>query len=168
MNLDRTQDEFIEQLYRKMYYSLLNYAANKLEDRSLAEEAVQDVFKIAWAKIEDLISSPNPKGWLYKTLKKTLLNMNRSRARWNSLLVSFQAFDESAVSISTGDMDFEMTYRDLIGSENFELLKKIVLDKYSIAEAAEELNISVEACKKRVQRAKKKLRDTLSETERKS
>ena len=33
----------------------------------------------------------------------------------------------------------------------------IVIRKYSMLEAAEELGISVEACKKRVQRAKKKL-----------
>ena len=52
-------------------------------------------------------------------------------------------------------------YRDLLGSEDFKLLKKIILEKYPLSEAAEELNISVEACKKRVQRAKKKLREIL-------
>ena len=38
-----------------------------------------------------------------------------------------------------------------------QLLINIVIRKYSMLEAAEELGISVEACKKRVQRAKKRL-----------
>ena len=40
---------------------------------------------------------------------------------------------------------------------NFQLLVNIVVRRYTMLEAAEELGITVEACKKRVQRAKKKL-----------
>lgn len=161
MGLDKTQTEFIEQLYHEMCHSLSTYAISTLNNRSLVEEAVQDTFMIASAKIDDMTSSSNPKGWLVKTLKNVIRNMNRNRARLNNHMVSFLAFDESAASASTDDAGSSMIYMDLIGSEDFELLKRIVLDKYSMIEAAEELNISVEACKKRVQRAKKKLQDTL-------
>ena len=112
-----------------------------------------------------MTSSSDPKGWLVKTLKNVIRNVNRSRVRWNNLLVSLIPFDESMTSGSTDDTGFTMIYRDLIGNEDFELLKKIVLDKYTMLEAAEKLHISVEACKKRVQRAKKKLRDALGRME---
>ena len=162
MGLNRKQAEFIEQLYLEMYYPLFANAISTLNSRTLAEEAVQNTFTIACAKINDLSNSKNPKGWLVETLKNVIRNMNRSRAKLNNLIVFFLACDESAIGASTDDMDFNMIYNDFIGSEDFNLLKRIVLDKYSIAEAAEELNISVEACKKRVQRAKKKLRDALN------
>lgn len=44
---------------------------------------------------------------------------------------------------------------DLVNDEDYKLLKEIVLERYTIRETAQELGISVEACKKRVQRAKK-------------
>ena len=44
------------------------------------------------------------------------------------------------------------------------MLVKIVLQNYTMLEAAQELGISVEACKKRVQRAKKKLEAHLKES----
>jgi RNA polymerase sigma-70 factor (ECF subfamily) len=160
MDSDKTQDEFISQLYHDMFDFLSMYAMCRLIDPSSAEEAIQDTFLTAWVKKDDLASSPNPRGWLVNTLKKTIYNRNRSRARWNKRLVPFLAIDENAAA-STNDADFNLMYRDLLGSEDFKLLKKIILEKYPLSEAAEELNISVEACKKRVQRAKKKLREIL-------
>ena len=47
--------------------------------------------------------------------------------------------------------------------EEFDLIRKVVLEKYSLLEAAEELGISIEACKKRLQRAKNKLKKKLEE-----
>lgn len=38
------------------------------------------------------------------------------------------------------------------------MLKQVTLDRYSMLEAAEELGISVEVCKKRVQRARAQFR----------
>lgn len=58
-------------------------------------------------------------------------------------------------------LDIDFMYSDLTNSEDYKLLKKIALDKYSMLEAAKEMGISVEACKKRVQRAKKKLKKVL-------
>ena len=48
-------------------------------------------------------------------------------------------------------------------AEDFRLLKRIVLERYSYLEAAEELGISLEACRKRVQRIKQRLREKLGE-----
>ena len=58
----------------------------------------------------------------------------------------------------TEEVDFNITYTQLLGEDEFSLLKMLVLDKYTILEAAQHLGISVEACKKRIQRTKKKLK----------
>jgi len=163
----------VEELYREMYGVLLCYAKAALEDQALAEEAVQDTFRIACARIGVLSESPNPRGWLMLTLKNVLRNTRRELAALNRLFVSAVSVDdESALegyaAGSEGekrieDQEVNILYADLLTQEEYRLLKRIVLQKYSIRDAAGELGISVESCKKRIQRIKKKLRKKLED-----
>ena len=61
------------------------------------------------------------------------------------------------------ELDLDTLYGDLSDSEDFRLLKRIALDRCTILEAAEELGIPLETCKKRVQRARKRLQKRLRE-----
>lgn len=162
MGLDSEQDHLIEQLYQEMYMPLRAYALGTLNDHSLAEEAVQDTFRIACARVDKLSESDNQKGWLTNTLKNVMQNMQRSRARLNKLVISALPIDEIEVAV-TCDIDFNVIYSDLLGKDDFILLKKIVLNNYTMLEVANELGISIVACRKRVQRAKKKLQKLLKE-----
>ena len=56
----------------------------------------------------------------------------------------------------------DILYSDVSARSDFKLLKRIVLDGYSMMEAADELGITVSACSKRVQRIKKLLRKKFS------
>lgn len=163
MGLDKEQKHYIEQLYFEMYYPLSVYAQSALNDRSLAEEAVQDAFRIACAKADDLISSQNPKGWLMVTLKNVIKNMIRTRARLNHIIVASLDAGGSVPGSETDETNIDFEYADMIAKEDYCLLKKIVFEKYTMLEAASELGISVEACKKRVQRIRKKLQKKLKE-----
>ncbi len=158
MGLNDNQRRAIEKYYQEMFYPLSAYAKSALNERTLAEEAVQDTFRIACAKADDILSSPNPKGWLLNTLKNVVHNTVRSRAYLNRILVTCIDFDENILSGDADTPDLDCMYSDLADNEDYKLLKKIALDRYSMLEAAQELGISVEACKKRVQRAKKKLK----------
>lgn len=157
MVLNDDQRRVIKALYLEMYLLLFSYAQNMLSDRSLAEEAVQDTFRIACTKADNLLYSPNPKGWLLNTLKYVIKNKGRSRA----YLINSLELDENIIPGDPDVLDIDFMYSDLTNSEDYKLLKKIALDKYSMLEVAKEMGISVEACKKRVQRAKKKLKKVL-------
>ncbi|WP_339295670.1 sigma-70 family RNA polymerase sigma factor [Paenibacillus sp. FSL W7-1279] len=157
MVLNDDQRRVIKALYLEMYFLLFSYAQNMLSDRSLAEEAVQDTFRIACAKADNLLYSPNPKGWLLNTLKYVIKNKARSRA----YLINSLKLDENMIPGDLDVLDIDFMYSDLTNSEDYKLLKKIALDKYSMLEAAKEMRISVKACKKRVQRAKKKMKKVL-------
>ena len=50
----------------------------------------------------------------------------------------------------------ELLYKSYVSEEELALLSRVGIDGYTIQEASEQFGISVEACKKRVQRAKKK------------
>lgn len=166
MAIDKEQERIIEELYIDMFYKLSAYAQSALNDRLLAEEAVQDTFQTACAEVDKFLTSENPKGWLVNVLKRKIWNIYRSRSRLNKLVNTSIDIDDIIIIDrlkNTYENNMDLLYADLAISEDYQLLKKIALEKYSMLEAATELGISVEACKKRVQRAKKKLQNYFRE-----
>ena len=81
MSLNQEEEEYIERLYREMYTRLCIYAMSALGSKALAEEVVQDTFRIACIKPDGLMSSKNPRGWLINTLKNVIRNRRRTEAR---------------------------------------------------------------------------------------
>ena len=142
-----------------MYYKLTAYAQSALNNRLQAEEAVQDTFRIACAKPDALLSSKNPRDWLFETLKNVIKNILRSRARLNNLLISIDIdiYVEDTNSTYAHEKNIDLMYLNIAEKEDYKLLKKIAFEKCTMLEAAQELGIFVEACKKRVQRARKKI-----------
>lgn len=151
--------ETIEKLYKEMYPALHVYALQVMEDAALAEEAVQDAFCIACTRRDQFLSSPNPQGWIMLTLKHVMQNMLRTQAKLKMLL-SLEA-GEDLPAASPELMSVDLLFGDLSESQDFQLLKRIALDRCTILELSEEMGISVEACKKRVQRARKRLQKKL-------
>ena len=151
------QRKRIEEFYLEMYDRLFIYARSALDNESLAEEAIQETFRIVCMKPEDLLSSPNPKGWIVNTLKYTIQNMKRSRDKANVLLTQYLAAN-SSVAFSEDRIRLEVTYENVARSEEFSLIKEMAVDGRSHLEMARSRGISVAACKKRVQRAKEFLR----------
>lgn len=151
------QRKRIEEFYLEMYDRLFIYARSALDNESLAEESIQETFRIVCVKPEDLLSSPNPKGWIVNTLKYTIQNMKRSRDKANVLLTQYLAAN-SSVAFYEDRISLEVTYENVARSEEFSLIKEMAVDGRSHLEMAQSRGISVAACKKRVQRAKEFLR----------
>ena len=152
------QRKRIEEFYLEMYDLLFIYARNAFENESLAEESIQETFRIVCTKPEDLLSSPNPKGWIINTLKYTIQNMKRSRDKANVLLTQYMAAHSNHVAFSEDRVSLEVTYENVAHSEEFQLIKEMAVEGKSHLEMAKSRGISVAACKKRVQRAKEFLR----------
>lgn len=144
------QSQQIERLYFDLFTQMTAYANSVLKNRALAEEAVQETFRVACMKPEALCASPNPKGWLLLTLKNVLNNTVRSMASASRLTEKLKMTYEPAGSDST---DLRLLYGPLADREEFKLVQSVSEGK-TMLELARELDISVEACKKRVQRAR--------------
>ena len=152
-------EKALEKLYREMYPALHVYAVRILQDSAMGEEAVQDAFCIACAKREQFLSSKNPQGWIMLTLKHVMQNMQRNQAKLKRV-VSLD--EEKYLPAEPSELiSVDSLFGDVSESEDFLILKRIALDQYTIVELAEELGVSVEACKKRVQRARKRLQKKL-------
>lgn len=153
-----TRDEkcrFLEDLYYSMSPLLARYAITVLSDIDDAEDAVQEVFRIACTKVDTIVESQNPKGWLMNTLKHVLQNQQRAKARYISLLCYLMTIPKN--TLHTVHNDIDLLYEDLTSSEDYALLKKLYLEELSINEIAIIEGITYEACKKRVQRARARL-----------
>lgn len=159
------QDNFIDQLYQETYLILLKFAQCTVQDSALAEEVVQETFLIACEKASDIRSSPNPKGWLMRTLQNVIRNLQRKRARLNRRIVSSFDVDELCIPAPPDAHNVDIEYADLLSPDVFRLLKLVAIERYSLSEAAQEFGISAEACKKRIQRIRKKMRKKLNEIE---
>ncbi len=158
-------DRQIEELYRKLFYPLYCVALKRLSDPSLAEEAVQNTFCIACQKRDQLMASSNPEGWIMNTLKNVIMNMQRTQAKLAVNVIHMLWDSEEATVGSADELDVDTLYGDIADSQDFQLLKQIALEKCSLLEAAQDLGITVEACKKRVQRARKRLQEKLKPDE---
>lgn len=158
MGLTGEQTEAIRMLHEEMHHPLYAYALSALKNPSIAEEAVQDVFQTACTDPQSLLTSASPKGWLMEVLKRVILEIRRTQMRLSRIIVSSISLDELEVAAPGTDPTFYLECVDYIGERDFELLKMVYLEGRSMLELSKMLGISVEACKKRVQRSRKKLR----------
>lgn len=144
----------IEMLYLEMRDKLMFIALKNEESESLAEEAVQETFRIACQEAEKCCNSPNPQGWLVNTLYNVICNAKRKRANAKRLIEEYLALQIRESYVSEDRLNVEILYQNVAGLEEFKLLSEMAVEGMSHKEMARRRNISVSACKKRVQRAR--------------
>ena len=148
----------IERLYLQLYPLLFEYARSSLSSDSLAEEAVQDTFRIACQKPEAMINSPNPEGWIMNTLKNVLKNTIRNQNISRRILLDYFASNINDITVTNDRVGLEILYEDVADLEEFKMVKAMALEGKSYLEMSQELGISLAACRKRMQRARETLR----------
>ena len=151
--MKKTEEEYLDQLFREMRGKLRIYAENHLTGIPYADDAVQEVFTIASLKIEALMASENPKGWLVNTLKNVIHAAKRSSAKQNQLQMKMintlsEESNDYDLSKYAGISWIDLYYSGLVSDEDYRLIKLIEIEGYSIHEVAQSMSISNEACKK--------------------
>lgn len=143
---------------------LFAYAVTLLGNAATAEEAVQESFRIACMKPEALIRSDNPVGWMVNTMKHAVRNIKRTQLR-RRIGATLSLDDDEVFLAQPGRPDeyADVEFSDLMTDEEYRMLKWHVLLNVSIKDIAETMDISEEACKKRIQRTKKRVQKILSE-----
>lgn len=163
ISMDLVFNEEIERLYIQKYKLLFHYAKSALESPELAEEAVQETFRIACEKAEDLHRSENPQGWLFVTLKYVIANKIRTRNAASKLLS--EVISAKLDANPDNELPLELIYEDLAQTDAFCLIKEIAIEGLSYTEMARKRNISYYACKQRVFRAKQFLQEKIKKIE---
>lgn len=155
MHLNQSTLDFIEKIYCKEANLLFQYAKITLGNVSIAEEAVQETFIVVCIKHKKMIASPNPEGWVMNTHKYVCKNIQRTR---NYYLKKILLLDEMEHLTSYTEATFDeiSDLENYVSPNDFMILKKIILDGYSYKDLAQELDITIGACRKRFHRAKQR------------
>ena len=163
-------DVFLENLYRTYFPMLCKYAACALEQPELAEEVVQDAFHEAVQHIDILIKHPNPGGWLKLTVKNKIAHARRDMNRYMLRFISLEACSvyENKIppvvdSLPQQAESLLQAIQKVLTEEEWQLLRRVTLERASYKTVSKELALTVWTCQKRVQRIREKLRAALQE-----
>ena len=170
--LTSEQRDFVAGLFDITYGAMFTYASTALDDTFLAEEAVQNSYRIGCIKIDELRASDNPAGWLMNTLKFTVRNKRREILR-RGLEISIEEIleypDSADKSLAENETKF-MLYEDdhsnifleqVLNNNEHEIIRKIIYEKCTVNELAKEKGVTYEAFKTRYRRAKEKLKNAI-------
>lgn len=163
VKLSKEQADLLAQYYEEFFSQLFHYANSSFRNPALAEEAVQETFRRVCERIDAFMDSTSKKGWLYGILKNVMKEIRYERERLAKLLTALSALkgDDERVSFEGDKAVVNIHYAGLLKPEDFSLLCRVAIDKYSMLEAAEEFGLTLEGCKKRVQRRTKELSELL-------
>lgn len=162
--MDPGAHDLIESQFQEFYPALYQYAKIALDDPDWAEDVVQDVFHFALQNANALNQHPNPRGWLMQTLKNKIKECKRQRRKLAEMERSLDTLPEHILAVED-EVPEEQTegavekIKRRLTKEELHLLKRIVLDKASHTELAEELHITVWASQQRLSRIRGKLRE---------
>lgn len=150
-------NQYLEALFLEHYGAMEAYAYRFFHSRDMAQDVVQETFLIAQAKLDVLRSSPEPRGWLFNTLKNVMGNVYKQQKRLQET-VPIQEHDLTEELIPS----LTAAYDNLISPEELQLLIWIYCEGWPYQDIADRLGIGLAACKKRIQRARGRLKTALT------
>ena len=147
-------------LWNEMNDRLIHFVNQKVQDKELAKDIVQDVFVKVFTNINSLKNKGKIVPWIYQITRNEVTNYFRN-----------QKFESSPENLSeTETIDENLTYEfsqcivpmiESMPEKYSEAIKLTEIDHLSQKELAEHLNISYSGAKSRVQRGRELLKSNL-------
>lgn len=157
-------DAFFEKIYHQYYRQILIFVCRLIRDDIAAvEDVVQETFFEVYKKREELISHPNIEGWLYVTARNKVKKWFRNQSKYclsSEVMEVLEKVEEQEEKIFS-EVDFYVTAEQTLNKDDQILLKSYYGDGFNIAESAKKLGISANACRVRLGRMRKKLKNGL-------
>ncbi|MBL8045468.1 MAG: RNA polymerase sigma factor [Anaerolineales bacterium] len=156
-----------ERLFADYQTPILNYLYRLLGSAELAEDLTQEAFARAWKARRTLPAVQNPRAWLYR-IATNLARDHIRRQRLIAWLPFFQNEDREPALMTEpperDPLDAERMRRALLKlPEDYGVpLVLYTCQELSVAEVAAALEISTDAVKQRLVRARQKLREEFS------
>lgn len=157
---EQLYNEYLKELYTQQSRGMIRYANAVFHDQYRAEEAVQETFAVAWQKIESLIASPSPVGWLFVTLKNIMKHMLAEHYQMKKRIVSLEECSHDTLNVSD-EFNIVTQLEGVVSKEEFEIIEKLYLRGYTYKELAEELEIPPSTVGMRAKRTKEKIKKDL-------
>lgn len=154
MYSDPKKNKILEQLFQENYTDLLKYAIRKTGNAEDSQDLVQQTFLVAYNKFDKMIECDPPRAWLFATLQRIIGNEYKHRN-----ILSKKIIDKTEADLFVEpELNIIIEYNGMIDENALYLLKSKIIDGKKITEISEELGISEDTCKKKIQRAKTKFK----------
>ena len=167
--LTQCDERAFEALF-KLYYARLTLFSNRfVNDLSIAEEIVADVFELLWEKGHEVTFSSSVSSYLFKMVQNRSLNYLKHQ-KIENLYVAYleknNLFDEVRSAVENGYEEKELAQQinAAINTLPVKCREIFVLSRFSdmkYKEIASQLNISPKTVERQVSIALEKLRQTL-------
>ncbi len=165
--LDAAEQRFTL-LYDEHYRTVLAYVARRLDSISVAQDLAEDVFLIAWNKLDQVPDGEEALYWLYGVAKRVLSNHRRKTARRTRIAAAFLRAssppDEGPAEQVVRDAEAEIVHHALheLRATDRELIQLAYWDELPHAAIGEMLGCSRSAVDVRLHRAVRRLRKALT------
>lgn len=159
-------DSFFESLCEEYYEKILKYIFFKLKDSEASRDIVQEVFLIAYEKVNLLSSHPNPGGFLFQTAKNVLRQTKKESYKKFMIEVNETAIErvnnagDDVNNVLDKNIDvtrfIEPVLQDLT-EDKLQLYNLRYIQNKSMEEIAELLNIESTAVRMRFVRLRREI-----------
>lgn len=150
-----------EILWIKFRLELKSFIASRVNNDSLAEDLLQDVFVKIHDKIDQLHDDSKIKAWIYQLTRNVIADYYRGVANEDQILTDPHENTEDSQEFMSEALEDMINMMEELPSSYCEALCLIELDGLSQKKYAEKKKITYSAAKSRIQRARKKLKDML-------
>jgi RNA polymerase sigma-70 factor (ECF subfamily) len=144
-----------QQLYEQHCGRVYAICYRLTADRSLAEDATQEVFIQVWRKIQDFRSESKFSTWLYSVSVNSTLSYMRKQKGWTSRFVNLDKDEETEASVemSGSEHDLDKYIARLPERARIVFVLRAV-EGYRHEEIANKLNMAVGTSKSQFNRAR--------------
>lgn len=156
-------------LFSDTYTDVLRFAQRRVHP-SHAEDVAADAFLVAWRRLDSAPAKlDDARAWLFGITRNCLLNTRRGIGRQDALAVRIIEISPPAAASDPEDeaavsrLDLAAAWRSLTAAEQ-ETLALTVFDHLSSGQAARVLGITATSYRLRLLRARRALRQTLTES----
>lgn len=160
----------IERCFREHSPAIARYFLRRCPTAGDAEEAVTDVFAVAWRRLDRLPPEPETRLWLFGVARKVLADQQRAarrRARLGDRLAALPAVAPDPIAATVEALAVRDAWRSLSDGDR-ELLALVAWDGLTVAEIARVLRVPAPVVSARLHRARRRLAHRLSTLEARS
>jgi len=156
-------DPWFDQLYRQYHRQVFAYCLRRTEPVD-ADDAVAEVFTVAWRRRDDIPRGDRALPWLYGVARNVLRHQGRSTSRFRRLTSRVAGMQQTPPlgpeQVVVEAEEYVRVKRAVaqLSSGDQDVLLLAAWEGLSHAEIATALNCSTDAVDKRLQRAKQRLR----------
>ena len=142
---------------------VLGYLARRAEPAADAPDIYQEVLVTTWRRLRSVPADDSDAlGWMFGVARRCLANHRRGVVRRLAATERLRTLVDTAVQLTESDELVQQTL-DALTLDDRELLTLVYWDGLSTEEAARALSINSATARKRLQRARQRLRQHLAD-----